>query len=74
MKGTITYMVSDDLAVEPLTSIIGTLRNKFNVKDIGALDEKVVDLDMDVVCLITLFFFNYHTHSFTYFNFCSFIC
>nr|POE45073.1 hypothetical protein CFP56_25005 [Quercus suber] len=41
-------MVSDDLAVEPLTSIIGTLRNKFNVKDIGALDEKVVHLDMDV--------------------------
>ena len=74
VKGTITYMVSDDLAVEPLTSIIGTLRNKFNVKDMGALDEKVVDLDMDAVYLITLFFFNYHTYSFTYFNFCSFIC
>ncbi|KAK9996041.1 hypothetical protein SO802_020727 [Lithocarpus litseifolius] len=48
VKGTITYMVSDNLVVEPLTSIIGILHNKFNVKDIGALDEKVVDLDMDV--------------------------
>ncbi|KAF3969300.1 hypothetical protein CMV_006908 [Castanea mollissima] len=50
VKGKVTYMVMDDLAVKPLsTTSLATLLNKFNVKDIGALQEKVVDLGVDEV-------------------------
>ena len=48
----VTYMVMDDLAVEPLSStasIISRL-DKFNVKNMGTLEEKVVELGMDEVC------------------------
>ncbi|KAL0003021.1 hypothetical protein SO802_016802 [Lithocarpus litseifolius] len=43
VKGLVTYMVMDDLEVKPLSSIvsIGTMLNKFNVKDIEALEENV---------------------------------
>ena len=52
VKGKVTYMVMDDLAVKPLsTTSLATLLNKFNVKDIGALEEKVVDLGVDEVCV-----------------------
>ena len=51
VKGKVTYMVTDDLAVKPLSTVsILTLLNKFNIKEIGALEEKVVDLGMDEVC------------------------
>nr|XP_023872821.1 uncharacterized protein LOC111985409 isoform X2 [Quercus suber]POE85356.1 hypothetical protein CFP56_70361 [Quercus suber] len=45
----VTYMVMDDLAVEPLSSTasIISLLDKFNVKDMGTLEEKVVELGMD---------------------------
>lgn len=45
----VTYMVMDDLAVEPLssTSSIISLLDKFNVKNMGTLEEKVVELGMD---------------------------
>lgn len=45
VKGVVTYLVMDDLAVKPMSTIssINTL-NKFNVTDVGALQEKVVDL------------------------------
>ncbi|XP_030928318.1 uncharacterized protein LOC115954567 [Quercus lobata] len=48
VKELVTYMVTDDLVVKPM-SIISTitLLNKFNVQEFGALEEKVVNLGMD---------------------------
>ncbi|QCE08781.1 hypothetical protein DEO72_LG9g3811 [Vigna unguiculata] len=55
VKEVVTYMVMDDLVVQPMSSISSiTLLNKFNVKEVGALQEKVVDLDMNKVCYICL--------------------
>ncbi|KAM3698142.1 hypothetical protein ACB098_06G166600 [Castanea mollissima] len=48
VKGVVTYMVMDDLVVKPMSTISSiTLLNNFNVKDVGALEEKVVDLGME---------------------------
>ncbi|GMI80679.1 hypothetical protein like AT3G09110 [Hibiscus trionum] len=48
VKGVVTYMVMDDLAVKPMSTISSiTLLNNFNVKEVGALQEKVVHLGMD---------------------------
>ncbi|XP_068314555.1 uncharacterized protein [Pyrus communis] len=48
VKGVVTYMITDDLEVKPLSSISCiTMLNRFNVKDIGALEEKVVHLTME---------------------------
>ncbi|KAL5554803.1 hypothetical protein UlMin_042204 [Ulmus minor] len=47
VKGLVTYMVMDDLVVEPMSTISSImLLNKFNVKDVVALEEKVVDMGM----------------------------
>ncbi|CAA0841487.1 Unknown protein [Striga hermonthica] len=47
VKGVVTYMVMDDLVVNPMSTISSiTLLNKFNVKEVGALEEKVVSLGM----------------------------
>ncbi|KAG5533325.1 hypothetical protein RHGRI_027500 [Rhododendron griersonianum] len=47
VKGVVTYMVMDDLVVTPMSTISSiTMLNKLNVKDVGALEEKVVDLGM----------------------------
>ena len=51
VKEVVTYMVMDDLEVKPMsTTSTFTLLNKFNVKEVGALEEKVVVLGMDEVC------------------------
>ncbi|GFP82784.1 hypothetical protein PHJA_000421500 [Phtheirospermum japonicum] len=43
--GTVKYMVMDDLVVKPMsTSPFIALIKSFNVKDVSALEEKVVDL------------------------------
>ncbi|XP_062157288.1 uncharacterized protein LOC133864876 [Alnus glutinosa] len=48
VKGTAIYMVMDDLEVKALcTSSLVTLLTQFNIKDIGDIEEKVVDLGMD---------------------------
>ncbi|XP_038691099.1 uncharacterized protein LOC119989564 [Tripterygium wilfordii] len=48
VKGVVTYMIMDDLAVKPMSTISSvTILNKFNVKDVGALEEKEVNLSMD---------------------------
>nr|DAD45985.1 TPA_asm: hypothetical protein HUJ06_004215 [Nelumbo nucifera] len=48
VKGVVTYMVMDDLAVSPMSTISTiTLLNKFNVKDVGTLEERVVHLGYD---------------------------
>uniref|UniRef100_A0ACD5UZG6 Uncharacterized protein n=1 Tax=Avena sativa TaxID=4498 RepID=A0ACD5UZG6_AVESA len=45
VQGIVTYMVMDDLAVTPMSSISSiTLLNTFAVKDIAALQEKTVQL------------------------------
>ncbi|KAL1558173.1 hypothetical protein AAHA92_08669 [Salvia divinorum] len=48
VKEVITYMVMDDLTVKPMSTISSiTILNKFNIKEVGALEEKVVTLGMD---------------------------
>jgi hypothetical protein len=50
VKPMVTYMVLDDMEVKPSSSsILVTLLTKFNVKDVGDIEEKVVDLGMDEV-------------------------
>jgi hypothetical protein len=50
VKGLITYMVMDNLDVKPMSTISAiTLLSKFNVTDVGAVEEKVVDFGMDEV-------------------------
>lgn len=50
VKGVVTYMVMDDLVVTPLSSISSiTLLHKFQVKDLGVLEEKVVNFGRDEV-------------------------
>ncbi|PWA84187.1 hypothetical protein CTI12_AA161430 [Artemisia annua] len=47
VKGVVTYMVMDDLVVKPMSTISSiTMLNKFNVKEVGALEEKMVSLEM----------------------------
>ncbi|GAV77077.1 DUF674 domain-containing protein [Cephalotus follicularis] len=49
VKGQITYMITDDLEVKPMssTSCSIAMLNKFNMKEVAALEEKVVNIDMD---------------------------
>ncbi|KAH7548030.1 hypothetical protein JRO89_XS14G0056800 [Xanthoceras sorbifolium] len=48
VKGVVTYMVMDDLEVKPVSTITSiTMLNKFNVKDVGALEERVVDIGIN---------------------------
>nr|XP_043617688.1 uncharacterized protein LOC122589457 [Erigeron canadensis] len=50
VKGVVTYMVMDDLVIAPMSTISSiTMLNKFNIKEVGALEEKVVHLGMDEV-------------------------
>ncbi|XP_061372250.1 uncharacterized protein LOC133314743 [Gastrolobium bilobum] len=47
VREVVTYMVMDDLVVEPMSIISSiTLMNKFNIKEVGALQERVVELGM----------------------------
>ncbi|GFY82208.1 hypothetical protein Acr_02g0004480 [Actinidia rufa] len=47
VQGVVTYVVMDDLVVKPMSVISSTtLLNKFNVKDLSAFEEKVVDFKM----------------------------
>ncbi|KAK7310416.1 hypothetical protein RJT34_07929 [Clitoria ternatea] len=47
VKEVVTYMVMDDLVIQPMSTISSiTLLNKFNVKEVGALQEKLVVLGM----------------------------
>ncbi|XP_059458470.1 uncharacterized protein LOC132188077 [Corylus avellana] len=48
VRGTVTYMVTDDLEVKPLsTNSLVTLLSQFSLNDIRDLEEKVVDVGMD---------------------------
>ena len=61
--GLVTYMVMDDLMIKPMSTISSiTMLNKFNVKEVGALEEKLVTLGMNEVLSFShffLFFFSY---------------
>lgn len=53
VKGVVIYMVKDNLEMTPMSTISCiTLLNKFNVKDLGSLEERVVDFGIDEVCLL----------------------
>ncbi|KAF9595670.1 hypothetical protein IFM89_002052 [Coptis chinensis] len=48
VKGIMTYMVSDELVIMPMSTISSiTLLKKFNVGDINSLEEKSVDFGME---------------------------
>ncbi|XP_054787678.1 uncharacterized protein LOC129293637 [Prosopis cineraria] len=48
VKEVVTYTVTDDLEVRPMSSISTiTLLSKFNIKDISSLEESIVELDME---------------------------
>ncbi|WJX21676.1 hypothetical protein P8452_11074 [Trifolium repens] len=50
VKDSVTYMVMDDLVIHPLfsaISMIDLLNSKFNIKDITALQEKVVEFGVN---------------------------
>lgn len=48
VKGLITYMVMDDLVVNPMSTISSiTLLNKFNIRDVGVLEEIDVTFGME---------------------------
>lgn len=50
VKGVVTYMVMDNMEVKPMSTISSiTALNKFNIKEVGALEEKVVNLGMEEV-------------------------
>lgn len=48
VKGVVTYTVMDDLVVKPMSTISSiALLNKFNVRDVGDLEERVVQVGLD---------------------------
>ncbi|CAK7325618.1 unnamed protein product [Dovyalis caffra] len=48
VKGLVTYMVTDDLSVSPMSMISGVaLLNKFSVKDFGALEERMAEFGIN---------------------------
>ncbi|MCD7471692.1 hypothetical protein HAX54_012307 [Datura stramonium] len=48
VKDVVTYMVTDDLVVKPMSTISCiSLLNKFNVRDVGVLEEEVVSFGME---------------------------
>ncbi|XP_022748205.1 uncharacterized protein LOC111297882 [Durio zibethinus] len=48
VKGVVTYTVMDDLMVKPMSTISSiALLNRFNVKNVGALEEKTIKIGMD---------------------------
>lgn len=58
VKGLVTYMVTDDLSVSPMSmmSVVGLL-NKFDIKDLSVLEEKVLEFGInEVMTLSTLHF------------------
>ncbi|XP_027111079.1 uncharacterized protein [Coffea arabica] len=53
VKGVVTYMVMDDLVVKPMSTISSiALLNRFNVKEVGALEEKEVILGMNEALML----------------------
>ena len=52
VKGGVSYMIMDDLVVTPMSTISSiTLLNQFEVKEIGVLRERVIDVGMSEVSI-----------------------
>lgn len=50
VKGVVTYMIMDNLEVKPMSTISSiAVLNSFNITEVGALEEKVVNLGMEEV-------------------------
>ncbi|XP_058774273.1 uncharacterized protein LOC131648540 [Vicia villosa] len=50
VKYVITFMVMDDLVIHAMSTISSiTLLNKFNIKEIGTLQEKIVEMGMNML-------------------------
>ncbi|CAN1269396.1 hypothetical protein LINPERPRIM_LOCUS13567 [Linum perenne] len=48
LRCVVTYMVMDNLEVKPMSTISSlTLLSKFNVQQVGALEERVIELGMN---------------------------
>jgi hypothetical protein len=59
VKDDVTFLVMDDLVIQPLNSaiaMVSLLRNKFNTNEIGVLQEMVVELGLDEVSIVTCIF------------------
>jgi hypothetical protein len=53
VKGLVTYMVTGDLSVSPMSMVSGVgLLNKFDINDFGVLEEKVVEFGINEVLLV----------------------
>ncbi|MBA0780733.1 hypothetical protein Gotri_004799, partial [Gossypium trilobum] len=53
VKGVITYTIMDDLAVTPMSTISSiAMLSKFNVKQVDALEEKMVDVGINAVSFV----------------------
>ncbi|MBA0571267.1 hypothetical protein Golob_004851 [Gossypium lobatum] len=62
VKGVVTYIIMDDLVVRPMSAIsCFTLLNKFNIKDVGVLQEKTIDIGMDECVKLLKASFQYKT-------------
>lgn len=52
VKEVVKFMVMDDLAVSRMSTISSiTILNKFQVRDVGALEERTVSVGMDEVII-----------------------
>ena len=58
VKDVVTYMVMDDLLIMPMSIItcVTMINSMFNMKDVGALEEKVVTFGMDEVNALSFSF------------------
>jgi len=55
VKDVVNFMVMDDLLIQPIPAFSGiAILNQFNNKDIGTLQEMVVELGVDEVCIALL--------------------
>ena len=53
VKEVVTYMVMDDLELKPMSTITSIgLINKYNIKEISALEEKEVSVGIKEVCIL----------------------
>ncbi|KAJ8559302.1 hypothetical protein K7X08_003360 [Anisodus acutangulus] len=48
VKGVVTYMVMDDLMMKTMSTISSiTILNKFNIKEVGSLEERIVEIGIN---------------------------
>lgn len=68
VKGVVTYMVMDDLEVTPMSTISSiAMLNKFNVKEVKALEERRVSVGMYEVCIYVYVSVCAHIHKYVLF-------